>query len=106
MGTREATRNLVILANLMTPTPDQFMLLYCHVARELIAFDGMSGSYRVDEIKGRSITVKAHYFEGRQGVTFEPGFVGFAGWSDDENVQPILKATVKWVEELTAGEPR
>jgi hypothetical protein len=41
---------------------------------------------------------KAHYFENREAVTFNHGgFVGFAGWADERNVQPILSAFVAWV---------
>lgn len=29
------------------------------------------------------------------------GFVGFAGWAGDHNVQPILTAFCRWVDELT-----
>ena len=50
------------------------------------------------------IRCTAWYFKGhqaRQCVTFEPsGFVGFAGWSDDTNIQPILRAFIAWVDEL------
>lgn len=50
------------------------------------------------------IRCTAWYFNGaqaRQCVTFEPGgFIGFAGWSDDTNIQPILRAFMAWVDEL------
>lgn len=47
------------------------------------------------------ISCKAYYFDSRQAVTFEPGgFIGFAGWADETNVQPILKAFVAWVDEV------
>jgi hypothetical protein len=50
------------------------------------------------------IRCSAWYFKGRQArqcITFEPsGFIGFAGWSDDTNVQPIIRAFMAWVEEL------
>lgn len=54
---------------------------------------------------GYDIRCTAWYFKGRQArqaVTFEPsGFIGFAGWSDDTNVQPILRAFLAWVREMT-----
>lgn len=44
---------------------------------------------------------EAWYFKGRQCITFEPsGFIGFAGWSDDTNIQPIIRAFMAWVDEL------
>lgn len=40
---------------------------------------------------------RSDYFTGRQAVTFErDGFVGFAGWADEVNVQPILEAFIAW----------
>lgn len=67
------------------------------------------GSYRAGRARVWStlgdttadIRCAAFYFKDRQAVTFErDGFVGFAGWADDENVQPILRAFVEWVAEL------
>lgn len=52
----------------------------------------------------------AWYFKGRQArqcVTFEPsGFIGIAGWSDDTNIQPIIRAFMAWVGEMTAAVKR
>lgn len=54
---------------------------------------------------GYDLRCTAWYFKGRQArqcVTFEPGgFVGFAGWSDDTNIQPIIRAFMAWVDEMT-----
>lgn len=56
------------------------------------------------------IRCTAWYFKGRQArqaVTFErSGFIGFAGWSDDTNIQPILRAFIAWVDELRFSEVR
>jgi hypothetical protein len=50
------------------------------------------------------IRCSAYYFDNRQAVTFEKGgFVGFAGWADDTNVQPILEAFVSWIGEMVEG---
>ena len=55
------------------------------------------------------IQCSAWYFKGRQSrqcVTFEPsGFIGFAGWSDDTNIQPIIRAFMAWVDEVKAAAP-
>ncbi len=62
-----------------------------------------AGRARVWESLGDTVAdirCKAFYFTDRQAVTFERGgFVGFAGWADDSNVQPILRAFVAWVDE-------
>lgn len=47
------------------------------------------------------ITCQAFYFDKREAVSFNrDGFIGFAGWSDDTNVQPILAGFLEWVNEL------
>lgn len=54
--------------------------------------------------KWATILCKASYFDDRQAVTFEKGgFIGFAGWADNTNVQPILAAFVAWVDELVSA---
>ena len=46
---------------------------------------------------------RADYFDDREAVTFNTdGFIGFAGWADDTNVQPILDGFKEWVAELAA----
>lgn len=40
-------------------------------------------------------------FEERECISFNnDGFIGFAGWADDTNVQPILRAFIKWCTKL------
>ena len=40
-------------------------------------------------------------FEERECISFnKDGFIGFAGWADDTNVQPILRAFIKWCAKL------
>ena len=47
------------------------------------------------------IRCNAFYFERREAVSFNrDGFIGFAGWSDDTNVQPILQGFLAWVGEM------
>lgn len=68
----------------------------------------MNGSYRMrrtchltQKPGGRyaHVRCKSHYFDDREAVTFNPdGFIGFAGWADERNVQPILEAFTAWVE--------
>ena len=45
-----------------------------------------------------SMRCQAHYFDDREAVTFNrDGFVGFAGWADDGNVQPVLRGFMDWI---------
>ena len=109
MLTRDGVRATLAEMQMIFPSEDQVVLLHGHIARQLIAFDGMPdkngiSSYRVGRLKEKQkdIRVKAYYFKDRQGVTFDfDGFVGIAGWADCINVQPILRALIAWVEEVT-----
>lgn len=45
--------------------------------------------------------VNSHYFEQRECISFNSdGFIGFAGWADQGNVNPILRAFLKWCDYL------
>ncbi len=75
--------------------------------RESACFKGTYRAGRAATLNGKwgpaDIRCQAYYFNDRQAVTFEKGgFVGFAGWADDTNVQPILSAFCGWVDEMAA----
>lgn len=51
-------------------------------------------------IKEAYLRIDGDYFSGREAVSFNcDGFVGFAGWADRNNVQPILQGFVRWMTE-------
>ena len=72
--------------------------------------DTMRLSEKVDMRRKRngSITacyryVNSHYFTRREAISFNAdGFIGFAGWADQGNTNPILRAFLKWCDTLTA----
>lgn len=81
------------------------------IDEKMVASGLMKGSYRCNKkliLEGRvspsffaGIECHAFYFDKREAVSFNrDGFIGFAGWSDDTNVQPILEGFVAWVDEL------
>lgn len=67
----------------------------------------MQGQYRCRQrpiIRNEyaEIRCKAYYFDNREAVTFNTdGFIGFAGWADESNVQPILAGFSEWVREVS-----
>lgn len=74
---------------------------------EMLAAGLMRGTYHMAHpskirIRGNrcaELRCVSFYFEDREAVTFNAdGFVGFAGWADEANVQPILRGFLKWVE--------
>lgn len=41
--------------------------------------------------------VNSHYFTQRECISFnKDGFIGFAGWADQGNTNPILRAFIDW----------
>ena len=43
------------------------------------------------------IYINSHYFTQRQCISFEEdGFIGFAGWADQQNLNPIIRAFLRW----------
>lgn len=49
--------------------------------------------------------MNSHYFTQRECISFnEDGFIGFAGWADQGNTNPILRAFLAWCDVLKAGE--
>lgn len=48
-------------------------------------------------LKHTYLKVDGGYFKGREAISFNNGgFIGFAGWADSTNTEPILKAFCKW----------
>ncbi len=49
--------------------------------------------------------VNSHYFTRREAISFNrDGFIGFAGWADQGNTNPLLRAFLKWCDYLAEGE--
>lgn len=45
--------------------------------------------------------VNSHYFTQREAISFdEDGFIGFAGWADQGNTNPLLRAFLRWCDDL------
>jgi len=45
--------------------------------------------------------VNGSYFKRREAISFNPGgFIGFGGWASSKNVQPMVRAFVKWCDKL------
>lgn len=45
--------------------------------------------------------MNSHYFTRREAISFNTdGFIGFAGWADQGNTNPLLRAFLKWCDYL------
>lgn len=48
--------------------------------------------------------LNSHYFIQREAISFsEDGFIGFAGWADIGNTNPVLRAFLRWCDYLADG---
>lgn len=69
----------------------------------------MTLSKRVDikkKTNGNILTcflyMNSHYFTRREAISFNrDGFIGFAGWADQDNVNPLLRAFITWCDYLS-----
>lgn len=52
------------------------------------------------ELETAYIFVDSRYFNGREAISFNRDFVGFAGWADDTNIQPFVKAFIRFTDYL------
>jgi hypothetical protein len=86
----------------------------CELIDDLMSPSGLiKGSYRMNNkvvLKKTKhgpfaqLTCKSFYFDDREAVSFNTdGFIGFAGWADDNNIQPVLKGFMAWVDEVATG---
>lgn len=49
--------------------------------------------------------MNSHYFTQREAISFNvDGFIGFAGWADQGNTNPLLRAFLKWCDYLADSE--
>lgn len=99
-------------------TEDNLRFLCEILAIELRKSGCLCGTYRMDQkvnfkktkrrgFEFAGLTCSAHYFSGREAVSFSPdGFIGFCGWADSINNQPILRGFNKWVDEMAAAKSR
>ncbi len=96
---------------------DGIRRLHRILCRHVYASDLMAGSYAVETIRKKdiygsrgvttavSLHVSAHYFNRREAITFNSnGYIGFCGWADRINSQPIYSAFLEWCEELKSSE--
>lgn len=87
-------------------THERMTKLRNSINREMQSANLMEGTFHMkhpSNIKVHSngcaeLRCESYYFDDREAVTFNPdGFIGFAGWADDQNVQPILRGFMAWV---------
>lgn len=92
-------------------------LLYAMLAEELKLFReceddakmGMTLGQRLEmsvsidgQFQHAFMYVDGSYFKEREAISFNPGgFIGFGGWASGKNVQPMLRAFIKWCDAIS-----
>lgn len=107
--TRDEARSLFAAAKLdySVLTADRVQRLRTLINAKMKSSGRFKGQYRCRQrpiIRPgyAEIRCKASYFDNREAVTFNTdGFIGFAGWADNENVQPVLAGFAEWVQEIS-----
>lgn len=101
-------------ANLDEP---KIRLLYAMLCEELKFFCeheddakmGMTVSQRLEmsvsidgQFQHAFMYVDGSYFKEREAISFNPGgFIGFGGWASSKNVQPMIRAFIKWCDVIS-----
>lgn len=101
--TRDQTRELLRDAGITCDnvTDKQLKRLRRIIGRHLRTSGILRSTARIARARKdmKFITMQSFYFDHREAVSFNPdGFIGIAGWADNENVQPILAALAEWAE--------
>lgn len=68
----------------------------------------MSLSKKIDIKKNKDGSIRScylyfnsHYFTRREAISFnQDGFIGFAGWADDGNLNPLKRAFLAWCDQI------
>ena len=93
-------------------TPKNLRRLRHLINSEMILSKCMRGSLRCKQrhtaqlddsgaVIHAQLRCRSFNFENREAVSFNrDGFIGFAGWSDNTNIVPILAGFTQWVIEL------
>ena len=111
--TREQARVAYMASGLQSRPLDlqRLRALRDTINREMLSAALMDGTFhmahpsfiRINGPRVAELRCLSYYFDDREAITFNPdGFVGFAGWADNQNVQPILRGFMAWVESESA----
>ncbi|CAL9991368.1 hypothetical protein VPHD81_0112 [Vibrio phage D81] len=101
---RDKVREAIAKAGITTDnvTLGQLESLYNHIDKAMRESDCYDGTMRMNNRKDvMYMTCRTNEWESREAVSFNrDGFIGFAGWADDNNVQPILRGVMRWLLEV------
>ena len=83
-------------------TDEQLQILRNCICARMRDSSNYNGTYRMDEKVSLFMTCSTEQWEGREAVSFNrDDFIGFAGWSNTNNLQPILQGVEDWLSALS-----
>lgn len=100
-------------------TKERLELLRIYIVRELKSHDQKTGfkltmSEQIQicsdagqcRISSAFLFVDGPYFKKREAISFNrDGFIGVAGWASQDNVDPIIEGTLKWIQDISRPLP-
>lgn len=102
--TRDQVREALAKAGVTTETvtTEHLNYLHDHIDKAMRESDCYDGTMRMNGIKDAMyMTCRTNEWECREAISFNhDGFIGFAGWAGDKNVQPILIGVMRWLKEF------
>ena len=99
--TRNDMRAAFAKLSIDIPSLEQLKRLRKEINEQMKASGCFRGTFRMRNTRDEYLGCKSDYFDNREAVSFNrDGFVGFAGWADNENVQPILRGFQIWMATL------
>lgn len=102
---RDAVRNRLAKEGITTEnvTVDEIKSLRVIINKHLKRSGIYNGTAKLCRSKKdvRFLEMKTDQWESREAVSFNrDGFIGIAGWADNNNVQPLLSALLEWEKTL------
>lgn len=102
-NTNEA-RDAIAKAGITTEnvTEPQLKALRGFIDARMVESGNYHNTFRMDRDVSKFMTCSTDQWTGREAVSFnQDGFIGFAGWSDRNNIQPFLLGVGDWLLELS-----
>lgn len=101
--TRDEARAAIAAAGITVDnvTLPQLRLLRTLINKRMKLSGNYRGTYRMCGIAGKFMGCTTDQWVQREAISFNSdGFIGFAGWADRKNTQPILDGVADWLEHL------
>ncbi|MGZ8181423.1 MAG: hypothetical protein ACXWT1_05660 [Methylobacter sp.] len=100
IDTRDKARELIAAAGITTAnvTEEQLAALQEHINARMVESGNYRGSYRMNDEVSPYMTCRTDQWDAREAVSFNrDGFIGLAGWADNDNIKPILLGIGDWL---------